>query len=733
MKKDNIPEDGSENFLWKGHVDKRDVLAILENSVARLMVMRNNPKYIRRDPNYGVLSGKIPVLSATLSTKSEWCAVQDQQGNWSAQLVSVPVYDREYISATSQIPLLSTGIWEQQQMKLQVCDAYPTLDTQFTEYSIVQQFDPRTALCAICAPSNMNSDAMTTLMVGVSATGEYQIGLSATGNGFGWTLRYPSVWLDNEKAFGGQISSIHNIASFGVLESAGWGGTNGHWICGRTDLTDPTSILTAKTGVAFRRVYAEWYNPRSRYVGLTYGGSEPNAPITQFYYDPSFISAFGAFIVKDLGEYDYDTGEEISSFWGIFQPETPSVWPRSGENRIGQTPPTSIDIYNSYYNLSRMDTLGVWLPWQQNEVSVQIVGTQWSDYNGQRTTERIVLSSNERAIPDYQWMFNGTAVNWNNFRTAFHDPFTEYTRKSHSAADEYVEAGCRFTGNMLSSWSELSSNFDHCTVWYWNNTFDRYGEVQGVWYIVPVIGYSARWKSWYDVSLMRDYVEFDHLDVKVNLFAVKASTAEDQTLKSWRAYMGNSFWNNINKINWENCMPPAPPEPEFPPLPSANEINVYNNSMRCCKMIGPTLAVVKYKWKEGQEDDGVHYIPRNLPLPRYTWQKPWEQTEDEPIDETPDEQTEPSDEDESEEEMDNTPRLLNEENFYTAINKGTDPVVENDAPLSNEDDFMAKVVTDDNSKTLTEDDLLIAMSGGKTPFVDASEAGNLKNGDFYFG
>lgn len=76
--------------------------------------------------------------------------------------------------------------------------------------------------------------------------------------------------------------------------------------------------------------------------------------------------------------------------------------------------------------------------------------------------------------------------------------------------------------------------------------FDRYGDVLGAWYIVPVAGYSAAWKEWYDSEELKTMVRFSDLDVKISLFAVRADTAQDQTTKSWRAYMGDAFWRRIN-------------------------------------------------------------------------------------------------------------------------------------------------------------------------------------------
>lgn len=40
------------------------------------------------------------------------------------------------------------------------------------------------------------------------------------------------------------------------------------------------------------------------------------------------------------------------------------------------------------------------------------------------------------------------------------------------------------------------------------------------------------------------------------------------------------------------------------------------------------MLVVKYRWRTANDDDGVHYIPLDLPRPKYTWQKPWEQSDD---------------------------------------------------------------------------------------------------------
>ena len=46
-KKNNL---SAADYMWKGWVDKRDVIALLENSVVRTALMYDNPKNIRRDP-----------------------------------------------------------------------------------------------------------------------------------------------------------------------------------------------------------------------------------------------------------------------------------------------------------------------------------------------------------------------------------------------------------------------------------------------------------------------------------------------------------------------------------------------------------------------------------------------------------------------------------------------------------------------------------------------------------
>lgn len=74
-------------------------------------------------------------------------------------------------------------------------------------------------------------------------------------------------------------------------------------------------------------------------------------------------------------------------------------------------------------------------------------------------------------------------------------------------------------------------------------------------------------------------------------------------------------------------MPSAPPAPTFPDKDDPTHPNHY--SIHSVKCLGPTMAVVKYRWRGAGDDDGVHYIPLDLPPPKYTWQKPWENEEEE--------------------------------------------------------------------------------------------------------
>ena len=141
-------------------------------------------------------------------------------------------------------------------------------------------------------------------------------------------------------------------------------------------------------------------------------------------------------------------------------------------------------------------------------------------------------------------MFSWGNLNWNNFETYAFDPYTELTRK-RAEGTWTTEEGCRFRGKAVGNWAELSGSYDHATCWYWNDMFERYGDVLGAWYIVPVAGYSAAWKEWYDSEELKTMVRFSDLDVKISLFAVRADTEQDLTTKSWRAYMGNGFWWRI--------------------------------------------------------------------------------------------------------------------------------------------------------------------------------------------
>ena len=128
-------------------------------------------------------------------------------------------------------------------------------------------------------------------------------------------------------------------------------------------------------------------------------------------------------------------------------------------------------------------------------------------------------------------MFSWGNLNWNNFETYAFDPRTELTRK-RAEGTWTTEEGCYFKGTAVGDWATLSGSYDHATCWYWNDMFDEYnghgyGTVLGAWYIVPVAGYSAAWKEWYDSEQLKTMVRFSDLDVKISLFAVRANTAQD--------------------------------------------------------------------------------------------------------------------------------------------------------------------------------------------------------------
>ena len=343
--------------------------------------------------------------------------------------------------------------------------------------------------------------------------------------------------------------------------------------------------------------------------------------------------------------------------------------------------------------------------------------------------QQIALSDHISAIPNYEWIRKVNELDWRTFTTEFLDPYVDFKRKSNTQ-NYKSEQGCHFTGTAVGNWNELSGHYEHATTWYWNNMFDRYGEVVNVWFIIPVVGYSARWREWTNTVDVKTMVRFDNLDIKVSLIAVQATKAEDQATKSWKAYMGNDFWQKINRISWENCMPPAPPEPEFP-TEEQLEINVTNSSMRRCKCLGPTMALVKYRWKNEHDDDGVHYLPVNLPAPKYTWEKPWEKKE-----ESEGEQEQQQDE---QEEQQMTPKELDETNLYIALNGGMNPECEqsDDVILLSEESFMANINNGEamkkeemGEKYLDEDELMTAMNGGINPVSNGAGA---NNDDFYFG
>lgn len=267
------------------------------------------------------------------------------------------------------------------------------------------------------------------------------------------------------------------------------------------------------------------------------------------------------------------------------------------------------------------------VPYKQDQIYWHIEGDAYSITNGTRVDDRVMLSANLSAFPNYEWFRNLDELGYLNFKEEFFDPYADFTRKSNENGDELTQ-GCYFTGKAVGAtvgeWQELSGRFEHATCWFWQDMFDKYGQQRGAWYIVPVVGYSAVWTEWYDTEEMTDMVNFDSLDVKVSIFAIRANITEDQETKSWKAYMGNNFWQRLNQISWRDlCLPPAPPEIDFPE-PKDHAINVHKCSLRRCKCLGPTMLVAKYKWNEKNDDDGVHYIPVDLPRPKWTKaQKPW--------------------------------------------------------------------------------------------------------------
>lgn len=106
--------------------------------------------------------------------------------------------------------MLSTSLIDQTLSDwIQAANVFPALDTHAVEFYGQWQIDffsPWTALCALTMPASMNSDAITTRMIGTTPS-DYAIGLSARNNGWFWPSQV-SLWLDNEKAFNNNISEL---------------------------------------------------------------------------------------------------------------------------------------------------------------------------------------------------------------------------------------------------------------------------------------------------------------------------------------------------------------------------------------------------------------------------------------------------------------------------------------------------------------------------------------------
>lgn len=105
-----------------------------------------------------------------------------------------------------------------------------------------------------------------------------------------------------------------------------------------------------------------------------------------FYYDKDFLQSVDTFWQNisawtTINEYDYTTGDEISSPWGMFLPEVPSIWPKT-RNRLIAKPANAMDIYTSYWNLSKADTMARMVPYRQDQIYWHIEGDAYSIING---------------------------------------------------------------------------------------------------------------------------------------------------------------------------------------------------------------------------------------------------------------------------------------------------------------------------------------------------------------
>ena len=180
--------------------------------------------------------------------------------------------------------MLSVGLSPQSgEQYVQLAQAYPNWNNNPMVLARIME----NALCAITFPAQLNQDVMQVQISG-NELSTYAIQMTPQ---LAWQ-NPPTIWLDNETAFNGQISDLININSYGILETLGWG-SNGRWISGQTTLqipSPPTGISVLCAGKDLPRTFFEWYSPMARYVGYgSYPAQPYNLPTSLFYYDKDFL------------------------------------------------------------------------------------------------------------------------------------------------------------------------------------------------------------------------------------------------------------------------------------------------------------------------------------------------------------------------------------------------------------------------------------------------------------
>lgn len=344
---------------------------------------------------------------------------------------------------------------------------------------------------------------------------------------FSWTSHMNTIplWMDPLSAFNGAISTgiIESINSLSCIEELGWGDTNGKWLSAIVPEIATEHGTVIKEGVDLP--FSAWrlYSPDY----ITYGAN-PFTTMRFLQYQSNAI---------DTRMYDME-GHDVKVPYGIYKPVMPSVWPTN----CPVVPANAEDVRAAYWNLSKLQWLGRFIPaftanswWlMTGRCRRRQAGQKWEV---KEYTDSDMLSGNS----DYLWS-SGSNLNYP-YQILAYCPYASIHKIFDDGEEHQATIQGRALGQTAADYQTLSASFESASFWYWNNQLDRIGEVKNVWYIVPVVGYSAAWREWTDSTTYVQMSEMDHFDVKISMYMIPADRYEDQTTKSWKAYTGTSFWN----------------------------------------------------------------------------------------------------------------------------------------------------------------------------------------------